>query len=50
MVGFVNYYIREGKRAAGARVYSLDETGQLGKFLEENQENAALSPMKISPN
>lgn len=40
--GFVNYYIREGKRAAaGARVYSLDETGQLGKFLEENQENAA---------
>lgn len=40
--GFVNYYIREGKRAAaGARVYSLDETGQLGKFLEENQANAA---------
>lgn len=40
--GFVNYYIREGKRAAaGARVYSLDETGQLGKFLEENQASAA---------
>ncbi len=36
--GYVNYYIREGKRAgAGAKVYSLDETGELGKFLEENQ-------------
>lgn len=36
--GYVNYYVREGKRAgAGARVYSLDETGELGKFLEENQ-------------
>lgn len=39
--GNINYYIREGKRAAaGARIYSLDETGQLGKFLEETQENA----------
>lgn len=36
--GYVNYYIREGKRAAaGARIYSLDETGQMNKFLEENQ-------------
>lgn len=36
--GYVNYYVREGKRAgAGARVYSLDETGELGKYLEENQ-------------
>ena len=36
--GYVNYYVREGKRAgAGSRVYSLDETGELGKFLEENQ-------------
>lgn len=36
--GYVNYYIREGKRAAaGARVYSLDETGQMEKFLAENQ-------------
>ena len=26
--GYVNYYVREGKRAgAGSRVYSLDETG-----------------------
>lgn len=36
--GNINYYIREGKRAsAGSRIYSLDETGQLGKFLEEHQ-------------
>ena len=36
--GYVNYFIREGKRAArGARIYSLDETGELGKFLEENR-------------
>lgn len=37
--GYVNYYIREGKRAAaGSRIYSLDETGELEKYLEENQE------------
>ena len=36
--GYVNYFIREGKRAArGSRIYSLDETGELGKFLEENR-------------
>lgn len=48
--GYVNYYVREGKRAAaGARVYSLDETGELGKFLEENQsEAAALSPENLA--
>lgn len=38
LTGYVNYYIREGKRvAAGSRVYSLDESGQMEKFLEENQ-------------
>ena len=37
--GYVNYYIREGKRAAaGSRIYSLDETGELEKYLEESQE------------
>ena len=37
--GHVNFYIREGKRvAAGARVYSGDETGQLAKFLQENRD------------
>ncbi len=36
--GYVNYFIREGKRASrGSRIYSLDETGELGKFLEENR-------------
>ena len=29
--------IKELRAGAGARVYSLDETGELGKFLEENQ-------------
>ncbi len=48
--GYVNYYVREGKRAgAGARVYSLDETGQLGKFLEENQSSTdAISSENMS--
>lgn len=44
--GNINYYIREGKRAAaGSRIYSLDETGELGTFLEEYQgANQTLSP------
>ena len=48
--GNINYYIREGKRAAaGSRVYSLDETGELGKFLEEHQSAAqTLSPENVS--
>lgn len=43
--GYINYYIREGKKAAvGAKVYSLDETGQMKTFLEEAQgEGATLS-------
>lgn len=41
--GYINYYIREGKKAAvGARVYSLDETGQMKKFLEENQDTGVV--------
>lgn len=36
--GYVNYYIREGKRAAaGSRIYSVDESGQMEKFLQDNQ-------------
>lgn len=36
--GYINYYIREGKKAAvGARVYSLDETGQMKTFLEDTR-------------
>jgi len=35
--GYVNYYIRDGKRAAvGTKIYSLDETGNLTKFLQDN--------------
>ncbi len=35
--GYINYYIREGKRASvGASVYSLDESGRVEQFLEEN--------------
>ncbi len=39
--GYINYYIRDGKRAAvGTRIYSLDETGNLKKYLDENAGNA----------
>ncbi len=34
--GNINYYLREGKKAAvGTRVYSIDETGALSRLLEE---------------
>lgn len=40
--GYVNYYVREGKKAAvGARVYSLDETGQMKTLLEDTREAGA---------
>ncbi len=35
--GYVNYFVREGKRASiGSRIYSIDETGSLAAFLEDN--------------
>lgn len=35
--GYINYYIREGKRASvGTRIYSIDETGSIASYLEEN--------------
>lgn len=35
--GYINYYVREGKRAAiGSRVYSIDQTGSLASFLADN--------------
>ena len=42
--GYINYYLREGKRASvGTRIYSLDETGRLNSLLKENGvEDAAL--------
>lgn len=37
--GYINYYLREGKRASvGSRIYSLDETGNLEALLKENAE------------
>ena len=42
--GYINYYLREGKRASvGTRIYSLDETGHLDSLLKEKgAEDAAL--------
>ena len=35
--GYINYYIREGKRAAiGTRIYSIDETGNMAELMQEN--------------
>lgn len=39
--GYINYYIRDGKRSAvGTRIFSLDETGNLRNYLEENSANS----------
>lgn len=48
--GYVNYYVREGKRASiGTRVYSIDETGSITSFLAENSgENITLTPENLS--
>lgn len=48
--GYVNYYVREGKRASvGTRVYSIDETGSITSFLAENsEENVTLTPEDLS--
>ncbi|MDO4267829.1 MAG: HlyD family efflux transporter periplasmic adaptor subunit [Eubacteriales bacterium] len=48
--GYINYYIREGKRAAvGTRIYSIDETGSMASFLEDNPEaNITLTDANLS--
>lgn len=48
--GYVNYYVREGKRAStGTRIYSIDETGSIASFLAENaQDKVALKPENLS--
>lgn len=48
--GNINYYIREGKRAAvGTRIYSIDETGSMEKFLQDNPEaNVTLTDSNLS--
>lgn len=48
--GNINYYVREGKRAAvGTRIYSIDETGTMEKFLQDNPEaNVTLTDSNLS--
>lgn len=49
--GYINYYLREGKRASvGSRIYSLDETGSLKNLLKENSEaeGSSLSQENLS--
>lgn len=48
--GYINYYLREGKRASvGSRIYSLDETGNLEALLKENaQQGNTLSDDSIA--
>lgn len=48
--GYINYYIREGKRASvGTRVYSIDETGNIASFLSENtEESVTLTPENLA--
>ncbi len=41
--GYINYYIREGRRAAsGSTIYSMDETGEFSRILEENAQSQRL--------
>lgn len=48
--GNINYYLREGKRAAvGTRVYSIDETGALsGLIAEQSDTSVALSSENLA--
>lgn len=48
--GYVSYYVREGKRASvGTSIYSLDETGSLTSFLEDNPDaNITLTEANLS--
>lgn len=47
--GYINYYVREGKRASvGTRIYSIDETGSMADFLEDTPEaNVALTDANL---
>ncbi len=41
--GYINYYIREGRRAAnGSTIYSMDETGEFSRILGENEQTRNL--------
>ena len=48
--GYINYYIREGKRAAiGTRIYSIDETGNMAELMQENPDaNVGLTDANLS--
>ncbi len=48
--GYINYYVREGKRAAiGTRIYSIDQTGSLAAFLADNPDaNASLTDANMT--
>ena len=48
--GYINYYLREGKRASvGSRIYSLDETGSLEALLKDSAEDgSSLSDESLS--
>ncbi len=48
--GYINYYIREGKRAAiGTRIYSIDETGNMEELIQENPDaNVGLIDANLS--
>ena len=48
--GYVNYFVREGKRASlGTRICSIDETGNVASFLEKNSgESTTLSSENLS--
>lgn len=48
--GYINYYIREGKRAAiGTRIYSIDETGNMEELIQENPDaNVGLTDANLS--
>lgn len=48
--GYINYYVREGKRAAiGTRIFSIDETGSIADLMEENPDAApALTDENLS--
>lgn len=48
--GYINYYIREGKRASvGTRIYSIDETGSMATFMADNPEaNVTLTDANLA--
>lgn len=48
--GYINYYLREGKRASvGTRIYTLDETGNLEALLKDSaQDGENLSDESLS--